>query len=148
MSVLTELGPWSWLVLAVILLGLEIVAPGIYLMWFGAAAAVTGVIAFSTDLGWQWQLVTFGVLSLAAVFAANRWLKSNPLQSDHPLLNRRAEKLVGRSYVLAEAIVDGRGRLKVEDTLWSAEGPDCPKGARVTVVAARGTVLDVTPEAG
>lgn len=148
MSQIAELGPWGWLVLAAILLGLEIIAPGIYLMWFGLAAGVTGILVFAIGMTWQWQLAVFGVLSLVAVLIANRWLKRNPLESDRPLLNRRAEQLIGRSYVLAEAIRDGRGRVKVEDTLWAAEGPDCPKGARVTVVGARGTVLDVVPDAG
>lgn len=145
MGLLEQLGPWNWMVLAAVFLGLEIVVPGIYFMWFGVAAALTGLAAFAADLAWTWQLVLFGAFSLAAVFAANRWLKRHPLESDRPFLNRRAERHVGHSFVLVDAIVDGRGRIKIDDSIWQVEGPDQPKGGRVLVTAARGTVLEVRP---
>ena len=67
MSALFTLGPWTWMIIAAILFALEVMSPGVFLMWFGMAAAVTGAIAFAFDIGWQWQLVWFCLLSLAAV---------------------------------------------------------------------------------
>ena len=87
----------------------------------------------------------FAVLSLVAVFAARRYLRSQEGESDRPLLNRRALQHVGRSYVLAEAIENGRGKVKIGDTLWRVEGPDAPAGTQVTVTGADGTVLIVEP---
>lgn len=145
MGLLEQLGPWNWMVLAAVFLGLEIVSPGIYLMWFGVAAALTGIVAFMSDFAWTWQIVLFGVFSLTAVVAARRWLQRYPLETDRPFLNRRAERHVGQSFVLVDAIVDGRGRIKIDDTIWLVEGPDQPKGGRVRVTGARGTVLEVTP---
>lgn len=145
MGLLEQLGPWNWMVLAAVFLGLEIVVPGIYFMWFGVAASLTGVVAFMADVGWPWQLLLFGAFSLAAVLAANRWLQRYPLESDQPFLNRRAERHVGHSFVLVEAIVGGRGRIKIDDSIWQVEGPDQPKGGRVVVTAAHGTVLAVKP---
>src|SRR6478672_4334926 len=59
MSGLFTLGPWTWMILAAILFALEVMSPGIFLMWFGMAAGVTGLLAFGFDISWQWQLVWF-----------------------------------------------------------------------------------------
>jgi membrane protein implicated in regulation of membrane protease activity len=86
------------MIIAAILFALEVISPGIFLMWFGMAAAVTGILAFLFDIGWQWQLVWFCLLSLAAVLIALNYLRRNPLQSDRPLLNERAVQHIGQSY--------------------------------------------------
>jgi membrane protein implicated in regulation of membrane protease activity len=59
------------------------------------------------------------------------------------LLNRRGEQKIGQRYVLAEAIVHGRGKAKVGDGLWLVSGPDLPVGAMVEVVGVDGTTLVV-----
>jgi membrane protein implicated in regulation of membrane protease activity len=140
------LGAWSWMILAAVLLTLELFAPGIFLMWFGLAAAVTGLIVFRYDLAWQWQLVWFCGLSLAAVLLAARYLRRHPLTSERPLLNERAMQLIGQSFELVDPIVNGRGSIRAGDTIWRVEGPKLPKGKRITVVGTDGTVLKVTQE--
>lgn len=139
------LGAWNWMILAAVLFALELVAPGIFLMWFGLAAAVTGLIMFRYDISWQWQLIWFCGLSLASVLLANRYLRKNPLESDRPLLNQRAIQLIGQSFDLIDPIVNGRGSIRTGDTIWRVEGPELPKGTRIKVVGADGTVLKVEP---
>ncbi len=136
-------GAWNWLILAGVLLVLELLAPGIYLIWFGGAALVTGLVAFAMPIEWQYQLVLFGVLSVIALIAARYWVKTNPLKSDRPNLNRRADQYVGGSYILSEPIVDGRGKAQIGDTQWLVSGPNAPRGAVVKVVGADGNVLRV-----
>lgn len=145
METIIALGAWNWMILAAALLVLELLAPGIFLMWFGFAAAATGVIVFRYDIGWQWQLIWFCGLSLAAVLLAAKYLCKHPLESERPLLNERAVQLIGQSFELIDPIVDGRGSIKTGDTIWRVEGPELPKGARLTVVAADGTLLKVAP---
>ncbi len=145
METIIELGPWVWMILAAILFVLELISPGIFFMWFGVAAAVTGLIVFRYDLSWQWQLVSFAVLSLITVLLATRYLRQNPLESERPLLNERAVQLVGQSFELLDPIVDGRGSIKTGDTIWRVEGPELPVGARIKVVGADGTLLKVVP---
>ncbi len=144
-SYLVELGAWNWLILAGVFLVLELMAPGIFLVWLGIAAAVVGLLALTFEIAWQWQLVLFAILSLVAVFIAHRYLRADDIVSDRPLLNRRAQQHVGKSYVLAEAIENGRGKVKIGDSLWRVEGPDAPEGVSVTVTGADGTVLQVKP---
>ena len=143
MHTLFALGPWNWMILAAILFVLEVTAPGIFFMWFGLAAIVTGLLAFALDIGWQWQLVWFCLLSLAAVLLALKYLRRHPLHSERPLLNERAVQHIGQCYDLIEPIVNGRGSVKIGDSIWRVEGPELPKGARVRILGANGTVLKV-----
>ncbi|MGH6826769.1 NfeD family protein [Methyloceanibacter sp.] len=145
MDMFTNLSPWTWMILAAILFALEVMSPGIFLMWFGMAAAVTGLLAFAFDISWQWQLVWFCLLSLAAVLVALKYLRNNPLHSDRPLLNERAVQHIGRCYDLVDPIVNGRGSVKIGDSIWRVQGPELPKGTRVRVLGADGTLLKVAP---
>jgi membrane protein implicated in regulation of membrane protease activity len=142
---IAALGAWNWMILGAILFVLELLAPGIFFMWFGVAAAATGLIVFRYDISWQWQLIWFCGLSLATVLFAVKYLRKHPLESERPLLNERAVQLVGHSFELADPIINGRGSIKTGDTIWRVEGPELPKGARITVVGADGTVLKVEP---
>jgi inner membrane protein len=114
METIMALGAWNWMILAAILFVLELTAPGIFFMWFGFAAAVTGIIAFRYDVAWQWQLIWFCALSLAAVLIAAKYLRKHPLESERPLLNERAVQLIGQSFDLVDPIVNGRGSIKTD----------------------------------
>jgi inner membrane protein len=145
METIIALGAWSWMILAAILFVLELTAPGIFFMWFGLAAAVTGLVMFRYDISWQWQLIWFCGLSLAAVLLANKYLRKHPLESERPLLNERAVQLVGKSFDLVDPIVNGRGSIHSGDTIWRVEGPELPMGTRIKVVGTSGSVLKVVP---
>jgi membrane protein implicated in regulation of membrane protease activity len=142
-SLLESLGAWIWLILAVVLLVLETVIPGVHFLWFGLAAVVVGVIALGVDMAWPWQVLLFVLLSVATVFWVKRFVRPDVALSDQPDLNVRGQQYVGRSVVVEQAIENGRGKVRVGDTLWSAEGPDTPAGTSVTVTGTRGTVLVV-----
>ena len=142
-ALLYSLGPWNWLILAVVLLTLETLIPGVHFLWFGIAAAVIGVLALVTGFAWPVQVLAFVLLSVLVVFWVRRYVRPDMTISDLPDLNVRGQQYVGRSLVVEQAIQNGRGKVRVGDTLWAVEGPDAPAGARVTVTGARGTVLVV-----
>ncbi len=145
METIAALGAWNWMILAAILFVLELLAPGIFLMWFGVAAVATALIVFRYDVAWQWQLIWFCGLSLAAVLLAAKYLRKHPLESERPLLNERAVQLIGQSFDLVDPIVNGRGSIKTGDTIWRVDGPEVPQGTRIKVIGADGTVLKVAP---
>jgi membrane protein implicated in regulation of membrane protease activity len=140
-SLFLELGAWNWLILGGLFFVLELLAPGIFLIWFGVAAGMVGTAALLTDITWQWQFVMFALLSLAAVVIARKFFRSDAEHSDRPLLNLRAQQHVGKSYVVAETIENGRGKVKIGDSMWLVEGPDAKQGAQVKVTGADGTTL-------
>lgn len=136
-------GPWNWFILAVLLFILETMVPGVHFLWFGVAAVIVGGLALATGIAWQFQIIAFGVLAVLTVFVVRKYVRPDVTRSDQPDLNERGQQYVGRSLVVEQAIQNGRGKVRVGDTLWQAEGPDAPAGARVTVKAANGTVLVV-----
>jgi membrane protein implicated in regulation of membrane protease activity len=71
------------------------------------------------------------------------WGSSRADESDRPLLNRRAQQLVGRTFELATPIQGGRGRVLAGDGMWTVRGPDLPQGSMVKVTGADGTELIV-----
>ncbi len=141
------LNHYGWWLLALVLIGAEILLPGYFMLWIGIAAGVMGVITFIVPtLSPLSEALVFGLLAIAC--CAIYWRFIRPLaeqRNDQPLLNRRGEKLVGQRFVLVEAIVNGRGKVRVGDGSWLAVGPDVPAGGEVEVVAAEGTTLRVRP---
>ena len=135
---------WHWWLLGLVLVVVEMVAPGFFLLWIGLAAGVTGLVLFIVPgMGWQVQFVLFGVLALASVAAARYYVRRNPIRSEDATLNRRGSQYVGHVFNLDEAIVNGVGKVKVGDGWWRAQGPDLPAGARVKVVGVDGNMLKV-----
>ncbi len=146
-SIFWALGPWNWLILGGVLLALELTAPGIFLIWFGMAAGLTGLIAMVFEVSWQWQLVMFAAFAIIAVIVARKYMSTGiGDEEERSLLNRRAEQHVGKSYIVVEAIKNGVGKIRVGDSLWRAEGPDTKEGASVTVTGVDGTTLLVEPK--
>ncbi|MEO8651055.1 MAG: NfeD family protein [Hyphomicrobiaceae bacterium] len=142
-SFLSGLGPWNWLILALLLYLLETIVPGVHFVWFGTAAIVVGLIVFATGITWPWQLVAFAVIAIGTVFVVRKFARSAAQVSDLPDLNVRGAQYIGREFVVAEPIKGGRGRIRVGDSLWQAEGEDAPEGTRVRVKSVNDTVLMV-----
>lgn len=142
---LSSMGAWNWIFLGIILFVLETVMPGVYLLWFGVAAVIVGVLTFMFDVTLQWELILFGVVSMLTVLAVRRFAKTDVVASDEPDLNVRGQQYVGRIVTVETAISGGRGRVRVGDSMWSAEGPDMPIGAQARVTAVHGTVLRIEP---
>lgn len=137
----TELGPWVWWILGLILLAAELALPGVFLVWIGIGALATGILSLVLwETGywvWQVQLLVFAVLAVVATFLGRRYLAgTDNTNSDEPLLNQRTASLVGRTATLQEPIVNGRGRVRLDDTFWPVMGPDLPVGARVEIIEA------------
>lgn len=137
--------PWAWLIAGLALCAAEIVAPGVFLLWIGLAALAMGCLALLVAIPFAPSLLLFGVLAILFSIAGRYLYGSWQRETGQPL-NRRAEALVGQVLVLLDAIVDGSGRARVQDTVWRVTGPDLPAGARVRVVGVvNGVVLTVEP---
>ena len=135
---------WHWWVLGLLLLVAEMLSPtGFFLLWIGAAAIAVGGLAWAVpSTGWEVQVVLFGVLSVASFFAW-RHFRAAPAPTDQPALNRRGHSYVGRTFTLTTPIVNGVGKLHVDDSQWRISGPDVEAGTQVRVVAADGSTLRV-----
>jgi len=137
---------WHWWVIGIVLLGIEILAPGFWFLWMAVAAGIVGaVLFFLPDTSWQWQVLLFAVLSVVSMIGWRAYQRRYPTESDQPNLNRRGAQYIGRVFTLDEAIVNGTGKIRVDDTTWKVTGGDQPTGAKVKVTGVEGTVLTVEP---
>lgn len=136
---------WHWLAFGLGLLLLEMFLPtGFALIWIGAAALLVGALAWLLPgLGWQVEVVLFAIGSIASFLLWKRLRPLNSHVSDQPTLNRRGHSYVGRTFTLNEPVVNGVGKLHVDDSQWRINGPDLPAGSQVRVVAADGATLRV-----
>ena len=138
-----SLGTWDWFILAALLFLLEVLAPGMFMLWLGLAAIIMGIVATTIALSWQVQLIGFAVLALVLVPAWRHFATKVEKPAESPFLNRRAEGYVGRVFTLDKPIVDGSGAVRIDDTIWRVSGPDCPAGSRVRVAGTDGANLRV-----
>ncbi len=138
--------PWDWWLVGGLPVLLEAVAPGFVPIWLGLAVLATGsVLSLMPELARPWQISLFSLLDLvsADIWPARR--RAAATEPEESSLNRRAEARIGLVVALVEPILDGRGKVRIGDTLWLASGPDQPARRRVRVVAAYGALLEVAP---
>lgn len=139
------IGQWFWWIVAAVLLIGELFLPGVFLIWLAAAAALTGIIDFLFNLDWRMEVVVFAVLSVALVLVSWRFVRSGRRDAVGGMhLNRRHESYVGRSVPLEQAIINGQGKVRIEDALWDVDGPDLPKGAMVKITGVKDARLIVS----
>lgn len=135
---------WHWWILAVALIIVEILLPSFFALWLAIAAAVTGLLLLIfPGIGWEWQLLMFALFSVVSIVAWRRYYQRHPIKTDEPLLNRRGEGYVGRELTLSQPIVDGIGKIRLDDSTWKVQGPDCPAGSKVRIKALNNVVFIV-----
>jgi inner membrane protein len=146
-QILPFAGSYFWWIAAGLLLIAELSMPGFFMLWLAFAAALTGLVDSVFHLGWVAEVFTFAGLGFISVLASWRFVMGGRnLKSDSPHLNQKHTGFVGRTFILDKAIVNGSGKIRVEDALWDVDGADLAAGSRVKVVAVNGLRLMV--EAG
>jgi len=146
MSWLDQIVFWHWWILAGVLLIIELTAPVYFFLWLGIAAALVGLLVLvMPSMPIEMQLVLFAVLSVVATVAWRKYREAHPPVSDQPNLNRRGRQYVGRTFTLQHPIVNGVGKVVVDDSTWKVKGPDIPAGHRVRVADVDGVVFIVEP---
>ena len=137
-------GAYFWWIVAGLLLLAEMAMPGFFMLWLAVAAALTGVLDLVFNFSGIQEIFCFAVVAFLCVLASWRFvMNSRHSKTDSPHLNQRHHGLVGRNFVLDRAIVNGSGKIKVEDTLWDVDGPDMAVGMRIKVTAVHGMRLVV-----
>ncbi len=137
----------GWVILGFVLLGAEMLLPGVYLLFLGVGALAIGLnLLFLPGLSSACQLVGFALVSAGGAAVGYRWYGNRTAPSD-TAVNSRRQQLIGRKALVSEAIVNGRGRIRLDDGWWSVAGPDLPAGAAVRITDVSGALLTVVPDA-
>ena len=137
---------WLWLIGGVLLLIAEVIAPGFFLVFIGAAAMAAGLFTLLFGLGTVAQLALFALYALLAVMIGRRFYANQHADSTDPLLNDRAGRLVGKVVTVVASIDEHGGRVRVGDSEWSARGGPAAAGERVRISGVDGNCLKVEAE--
>ena len=137
---------WHWFIAGVVLIVLEVFAPGAFFLWLGVSAGVVGLILVAfPDMGWETQFLIFAVISVVSIAVWRLRLRKHPTLSEDSTLNTRTKEYINRVFPLSEPIENGVGQIHVDDVFWQVKGPDCKKGEKIRVVSVDGMVLNVEP---
>jgi len=134
---------WLWLIGGVLLLIAEVIAPGFFLVFIGAAAIATGLFTLLFGLGTVLELALFALYALLAVMVGRRFYANRASDSADPLLNDRGRRLVGKVVTVVVAVDEHSGRVRVGDGDWSARGGPAAVGERVRITGVDGNCLNV-----
>jgi inner membrane protein len=147
MNLLEGIEPgWLWLIGGVVLLIAEIIAPGFFLLFIGAAAMATGVFTIMFDLGLAPQLALFALYAVIALMVGRKVYANRDVNSADPLLNDRSARLIGKVVTVVIPVDDHEGRVRVGDSEWSARGGPAAAGDHVRITGVEGNCLLVEPE--
>ncbi len=145
-EILDIFGGWTWWIIAGVLLLSELLATSIFLVWFGLAALTVGLADLFLGLNWQTEVIAFVVLSVVYLLLGRRFVRTRATDEvDQPYLNQRVNAFVGRTAVVHEPIVNGEGKVSIDDALWRVTGTDAPAGSRVRITGGSGMVLETEP---
>lgn len=144
---------WHWMVLGAVLIVIELLAPGIWFLWLGIGAIATGlVVLFVAELTWQIHAVIFSGFSVVSVILGRMIMRQSKQAADHPMLNRRADQYLGKTFVLENDTRRGRGDVRIGDSIWRVQLSDTSveftAGTKVIVTGVDGATLLVEPAAG
>lgn len=117
--------PWYWLIGGLVLAGLEMIVAGVFLLWIGLGAMVVGVmLLLMPDLSLTAQLLMFALTMLGSIGLGFVIQRRSGLSSGAEEINQELHGLVGRRCEAAVDFVAGRGRIRVGDTTYAAQGEE------------------------
>lgn len=140
-------GAWCWIVVGWVLVGAEMILPGVFFLWIGGAAIVVGTVSVFIPMTPEFQFVLLAILAPVMMMLGKTYFKTH-VKSDHPLLNDRSKQMIGRIIVLNNSLVNGRAQVAIGDSVWmvemvEVEGPDLEAGAHVKIVDVEGNTLKI-----
>jgi len=137
-------GGWGWIVLGLVLVGGEMLAPGVFLLWLGLAALLTGAVVGLTGLAWQGAWLVFAGLAVACVLVGRIVTRHRSDEPDTASgLNDRGRQLIGKVFRLEATMTGGEGRIRVGDSSWRVTGPELLAGTEIRVIRVDGATLVV-----
>jgi hypothetical protein len=143
----TSVTVWHWWIFGVVLLVLELLAPGVFFLWIAVAAGITGLISLTLPgMAIEFQFLIFAVFAVVVTIAGRKWFASRQNTTDHPYLNQRGQHLFGRVVSLVDATQNAEARIHLDGTVWRVNtGVDLPAGHKIRITAIDGTILQAEP---
>ena len=135
-----------WFLIGLGLLLLELILPGLVILFFGAGAWVTALVCALTDIKLNFQILIFLAASLLGLVLLRKYLKVKFFSKKDEEAQDQLEEFIGRKGEAVDNFVDGAGKVEFKGTRWSARCEEAvSKGQRVTILSKDGLTLIVKP---
>lgn len=137
---------WHWIVLGLGLAMIELMVPSFFIIWFGLAALLVGLVVLVVpDLGFSAQIFIWTLLSIGMTAL---WFKI--FRPGNKTRSGQADAALGEIGVLVRAIEPmGRGEVRFQKPVMGSDVWPCvadeaiAAGERVKVIAVDGQLLKV-----
>ncbi|UTC65503.1 NfeD family protein [Treponema sp. OMZ 788] len=134
---------WSiWLLIGVLCIGLELIIPGLVIIFFGLGAVFTSavtLIPFVNQALWL-QIILFVLFSVLSLIFLRK--KFTPIFKGTVFYSDKKSDKAGEEFADVVEIVfhNKEGRIKYKGTTWSARSmsEEIPEGSRVRVLRREG----------
>lgn len=132
----------AWLIIGAVLMLLELIVPGVYLFWLGAAALAVGGLLSFIPLEFTIQILFFAIFSVIALIIGVKVYKGKNRDIETHHLNQvRGAEYIGKTYTLTVDITNNSGRLPIGDSVWSIQGENLPAGTQIKITKIVGNTL-------
>lgn len=135
----------NWFTVGIILIILEMLLPGMFLMWFGVSALFVGLITLIISMSMNAELILFAiisVLSVITVIVIMRKISPNTQSTvTHNLNQARGSELIGMTFTLDSKVINHEGKLNIGDTVWLIKGPDAEAGTHIEITHVENNTL-------
>lgn len=134
---------WGWLIAAAVLIAFEILAPGVFFLFFAFAAFIVAGIAFVLDIGWQYEVLIFAIVGFLSMYAGRKYFRSEQTVHEDNPINDPMMAFIGDVVTLHTDIENGTGKAKIKDSVWTVLGDDAEAGSKVKIIGKNGQKFTV-----
>ena len=113
-----------WFLIGLGLLLLELILPGLVILFFGVGAWVTALVCAFTDINLNWQILIFLVASLLGLALLRKYLRNRFFNRTDKEIDDQLEEFIGRKGRAIDDFKDGSGQIEFKGTQWSARSDD------------------------
>ncbi len=136
-----------WFIIGLVLLVLELLTPGLVIIFFGLGAWIVAVACLWKPLPINTQLIIFIIASPVILLILRNRFKSlfSGYSSGVQNPNKNMEDFIGSKAIVKETIAAHQGgKVELNGTLWSAEADEeIAVGSNVLVVSRKNLLLQV-----
>ena len=147
MELFSQLTPYHWIALGLLLLVAEMLGASGFLLGAAVAALAMGAVTWiAPELSVVWQLTIYAFGAVAATLVYFQLFRDAQQEPARPLLNKRARRLIGHQFKLEDDLELNTGKVQIGDTMWSVESNEpLSKGTLVEVVDVDRMILMIAP---
>ncbi len=136
-----------WFLVGLGLLLLELVLPGLVILFFGTGAWVTALVCALADISLNLQILIFLIASLLGLALLRKYLRKRFFNRKDEETGDQLEEFIGHQAKAVEEFKEGIGKVEFKGAHWTARSDEPVSGGMwVTIVRKESLTLFVKPK--